>query len=106
MGMGGSDVEQQAQYHPRGVSSALLFTINASVLVPALPVFGSCSLWGPGRQFQTQGAEATWRSLATSCRMPRATCPFLQCTSMRGIVRALHGMRCRGRGLGRRDDPR
>lgn len=30
MGMGGSDVEQQAQYHPRGVSSALLFTINAS----------------------------------------------------------------------------
>ncbi len=29
MGVGGSDVEQQAQYHPRGVSSALLFTNNA-----------------------------------------------------------------------------
>lgn len=30
MGMGGSDAEQQAQYHPWGVSSALLFMNNAS----------------------------------------------------------------------------
>lgn len=30
MGMGGSGAEQQAQYHPWGVSSALLFTNNAS----------------------------------------------------------------------------
>jgi len=51
MGVGGSDVEQQAQYHPRGVSSALLFTINA-FWFPARQMLGTAGcrvagmLWG------------------------------------------------------------
>ena len=76
MGMGGSDVEQQAQYHPRGVSSALLFTINASVLAHARPVFGACKVWtGSSRVWRQRGVAQELPSVRH--RTPRAIRPFL-----------------------------
>jgi hypothetical protein len=65
MGMGGSGAEQQAQYHPWGVSSAILFTINASSLVPRL------RCWYP--QAACLGRSSGRRSpyaVAVEARMP------------------------------------
>jgi hypothetical protein len=63
--MGGSGAEQQAQYHPWGVSSAILFTNNA---------FGSYAADVPHPQARTLAGISQGRiaPVVVECRMPNA----------------------------------